>query len=885
MASQAKNVWAVCQPRSDLFSSDLDASVFAISLDSVCQGKADPAYTDPEKFFHRTYLTQALSDLLERVIGRLAGQHRGTPVIRLQTPFGGGKTHTMTALYHIARSPQVVGEHAAIKKILQELSLRQLPANIRVAVLDGRALDVHPRHHAEGISVRTLWGELAIQLGGPEAYELLADADRAQTPPGSERITQLLERYQPALILMDEVVEYLVKAKAVKVGDSNLMEQTSTFLAALSTAVSALPQVVLLVALPSSSLEVSQDDPEAAEWLLQQTVKLFSRVELVETPVARDEVFGVLRQRLFEHLGDPRDHKRAVEAMLAYYEDYAPSFPQQFRTPEYKKRMIDAYPFHPELIDLLYNRWGPHPQFQRTRGALRLLALVVRRIWNAKPKGMLLIQPYHINLRDRMIYGDILKLTERGMESVIDGDILDKARKLEIELGREYASEELGQAIATCILLYNIHGATPDSRLQAVTEEEIRTAVLRPPLNPALVSEMLPRLRERLWYLRWIDNRYQFTVRPNLNKVILDNEQELKEEDLDRRLQQYLSKVAGTGAAIFDVLICPQEPELIPDRERPTLVLLPWNVQQPEEWMRRAVERAGDGPRANRNMLVFLVPDSTRVQRLRQALRRLMALEKIKGSATFRNLLDETDREEVERQLRDKDHEVTAILKGMYEAIWRFGPEGPRKIEPRTPDIIKTGDLSEYVKKVLTDEGVLVQALSPDFLIHAKLVRLESGEETPISQVITIFTGNLGAPLIPNPSTAVRNAVQQGVAQRKWSIKVGGKTYGPKEVIDEVTSSPSAVIVPPEPEPPRIPPPPPPPQVLRLEIRTAADQLHQLMIAAGEIRNLKDATALLVVEDRTGKLAELRPKLEETLRDFGCSITWTELGETLFGGE
>ncbi len=883
MPSQAKNVWAVCRPQSDLFSSDLDASVFAISLESVRQGRADPVYTDPEKFFNRTFLTQALSGLLERVIGRLAGQHRGTPVIRLQTPFGGGKTHTMTALYHIARSPQVVGEHPAIKTILQELSLRSLPANIRVGVLDGRALDVGPRHHPGDISVQTLWGELAVQLGGPEAYQLMADADRARTAPGSDRITQLLESYQPALILMDEVIEYLVKAQAVKVGHSNLTQQTNAFLAALSAAVSALPQTVLVVALPASSLEVSQDNVEAAEWLLQHTQKLFGRVELVETPVARDEVFGVLQQRLFEDLGNPRDHRRAVEAMIQYYEEF--SFPEQYRTREYKERMLAAYPFHPELIDLLYNRWGPHPQFQRTRGALRLLALVVRQIWRARPNGTLLIQPYHIDLRDRNIRGDVIKLTERGMESVVNGDILEKARKIEIDLGREYASEELGQAIATCILLYGIHGATADSKLQGATEEEIRTAVLRPPLNPALVSEILPRLRERLWYLRWVDNRYQFTVRPNLNKVILDKEQELKEEDLDRGLQQYLQKVAGRGAGIFEVLICPQEPEFIPDREHPSLVLLPWNVQQPEEWMRKAVERAGDGPRANRNMLVFLVPDLSHLPKLREALRRLMALERIKGSATFRNSLDETDREEVERQLRDKDHEVTAILKDMYQAIYRFGPDGPRKIEPRTPDIIKSGDLSEYVKKVLKDEGVLIQAVSPDYLIHEKLVSLEPDRGTPISQIRTNFAGNLGSPLIPDPSTAVLHAVQQGVKEGKWRIKVGEKTYGPNEVTDEVTCNLSAVIVPPEPEPPKPPPAPPPVRALRLEIRTAADQLHQLVVAAGEIRSLKNATASLVVEDRTGKLAELQPTLEKILRDFGCSVTWTELEEALFPAE
>jgi uncharacterized protein len=185
-----KRVWEVCEPHPDVFARDPDPSLFAISLHHVVQGHADRDYTDPERFFSRTYMTRALSDLLERVIGRLAGQGRGAPILRLETPFGGGKTHTMTALYHIARNPEELSEHEVIKPILERLNLRALPTGVHVAVLDGRSLEVRERR-INGITIRTLWGELAFQLGGKEGYEMVADADEARIAPGSELIDEL----------------------------------------------------------------------------------------------------------------------------------------------------------------------------------------------------------------------------------------------------------------------------------------------------------------------------------------------------------------------------------------------------------------------------------------------------------------------------------------------------------------------------------------------------------------------------------------------------------------------------------------------------------------------------------------------------------------------
>jgi hypothetical protein len=871
MATQStKRVWEVCEPHPDVFQKDPDPSLFAISLHHVVRGSADRDYTDPERFFSRTYMTRALSDLLERVIGRLAGQERGAPILRLETPFGGGKTHTMTALFHIARSPHALSEHEALQPILQRLNLRSLPGDIHVAVLDGRGLDVRGRRTEDGLTLRTLWGELAYQLGGRAGYEMLADADETRTSPGGDRLTQLLQRYQPALILMDEVLEYLIKARAVKVGDSNLMEQTGAFLGDLTAATSAtkdVPQSVLTVALPASSLEVSAENQEAAERLFQYAKKVLGRMELVETPVAQDEIFGVLRRRLFRSVGHERDHRKAVEALRAYYDEYARFFPDRLRSPDYKERMLQAYPFHPELIDLLYERWGPHPQFQRTRGALRLLALVLRRAWNQRPGSALLIQPHHVDLADRHIRGEVVRLLDSGWDAIVTGDVLQRAGEMERQLGGEYAREQLGKGAATCAFLYSISAATRDV---GATEEEIRTALLRPQINPAMASEVLGRLREGLWYLRYRDRRYLFSAKPNLNKVILDFESEVSEEGVNEAIKSWLDKLAGRGGGVFQMVVAPQGPDLVPDRAQPTLVVLPLEVTGPIAWMTQALQSAGEGLRTNRNMLVFLVPDTARLAALRAAVRRWLALKDVAQSPSFKEM-DREDQEQVKDQLKDKETEVEALLRQAYQDIYRPGDGGGvTRVSSIGPQAIKAKTLDEFVKEALERAGVLLERVAPEYLKDT--LRVEEAREVPLSQVSNLFTGVAGQPIPRDPQKVVHQAVAEGVQQGLFGVRLGERVYMRQEVPEDVLRDPRAVLVSPE-----APPPPPPSQErqpLTLRARTSANLLYPLLQAAQQLKDLREASVSLEVHDPTGEMAKVRPALEKLLRDYGCTVEW-----------
>lgn len=866
-----KPVWEICEPHRDVFSRDPDPSLFAISLHHVACGDGDRDYTDAERFFARTFMTRALENLLERVIGRLAGRGSGAPILRLETAFGGGKTHTMTALLHIARSPQELSSHEAIQPILERLGLRALPGDIRVAVLDGRGLNVRGRSIEGGLTVKTLWGELAYQVGGREGYAMLADADQTCTSPGAGRLTEFLKHYQPVLVLMDEVLEYLIKARAVKVGDSSLMEQTGTFLGDLTAAVSAVPQSVLTVSLPASSLEVPTESKDDAERFFQFAKKIFGRVELVETPVAEDEVFGVLRRRLFQSVGTERDAKKAVDLLRSYYDRYAHAFPDRVLSPDYKERMLRAYPFHPEVVDLLYERWGPHPQFQRTRGALRLLALVIRNLWTRRPGSAFMIQPHHIALSDRHIRGEIVRLLDSSWESIVTGDVLDRAAKLEQELGGDYMKEQLGVGAATCAFLYSISAGMQHS---GATEEEIRMALLRPDINPAMATEVLGRMREQLWYLRYRDRRYLFSARPNLNKVILDFEGQISDDSVTEALERRLGTVAGRGMDIFQMVIAPESPENVPDRAQPTLVLLPLEVEDPLQWMKRAMQSAADRIRANRNMLIFVVPESAKVEALRSVVRRLVALEQVAASPSFREM-DREDQLQVKEQFKDKEAELEGQLRQVYRRVFRPGDPEPVEIRGSNPDAIKATTLDEFVKGTLDQAGVLFERLAPEYL--AETLRLDEECPVPLSQVSNLLTGVVGQPVVANPAGAVQDAIRKGVQEGLFAVRVADRLYHREEVPPDVLNRNDVVLVRATEQ--VATPPPVERRQLQLRVRTSATQLYPLLLAAKEnFSKLTEASLTVEVDDPTGELSDAREQLDRLLRQYGCTVEWIENG-------
>jgi len=834
--------------------------MFAASLHAVESGSADRDYTDPERFFAKTFMTRSLENVLEGVLARLIGlAGRGAPVLRLETPFGGGKTHTMIALYHLVKHPEVAEATEIGERLRERLNIQRLPRDVRVAVLDGVALDVRGRD-VGGIRIQTFWGELAYRLGGKGFYEAIREADEARISPGQAVMKRMLSQAQPVLILMDEVLDYLTRARAIKVGDSNLMEQTASFLRALTAAVNDTPRAVLIVSLPASSLEIPIESREQAEWMFQHMRKVLGRTELIETPVAEDEVFGVLKRRLFRSVGTERVAKRVVDAFTDYYAEYTRFFPEQLRRPQYRERMINAYPFHPEVVDLLYQRWGPHPQFQRTRGALRLLALVLRRLWNGRPSSAFLIQPHHIDLADRYIRAEVVKLLDNAFDAIATGDVVNRAREIDRELGGEYFREELAKGAATCAFLYSVSAGAD---FIGCSEEELRVALLRPHINPAQVSEVLGRLRNNLWFLRYRDRRYFFTAKPNLNKVILDYEQGISDEQVDEAILEHLKGISGVGRSSFQVVIAPKDEYAVPDQPQATLVILPLSLADPEkatEWMKKVVDKT-----TNRNMLIFLAPEKGREEALRSCAKRWLALSAIKRASIFREL-DKEDREEVNEQLRERETELAGLLFSTYNRLFRPAGEGVREIRVALKRDAKT--LAQVVEEALKERGILIESISPDYLTAILPV-----DERPVSiaEVETVLTGSPDQPIVVNPKDAIKRVIREGVERGKFAVKAQGRTFK-GEVPEDVLTDPSLTLVSAEEQPQ-----PQPEEVIPLELKMelGARNLYPLRKVLELIQNTNVRIAV-EIRDEMGELAGKKSDLEELLNDYGVTYQWVK---------
>ncbi|MFQ6090108.1 MAG: DUF499 domain-containing protein, partial [Candidatus Bipolaricaulia bacterium] len=502
---------------------------------------------------------------------------------------------------------------------------------------------------------------------------------------------------------------------------------------------------------------------------------ILGRQNLIETPVAEDEIFGVLRKRLFSNWGDEGVARKVAKAFRKYYSDNAGYFPELVQEKRYEERIVQAYPFHPELIDILQSRWGPHPRFQRTRGALRLLAFVIRDLWQRRPGSAYLIQPWAVDLSDRPLRGWIAELPGGEYETVIISDVLEKGRELERSLKGDYYKESLVTGAATVALLYSISGSP---RELGATEEQVRLGVLRPRLNPAMVAEVLSRMRDQFWYLVYRDRRYRFQTKPNLNRMLQVFERSVEEDELRERLAAHLEAVVGRRKTGFRVVISPASSRDVEDRAEPTLVLTPWDLDDEGNWMKEILEQHGEGVRIYRNALVFVAPERGLLSEATAKARRLVALENLRGSSEFKQLEDE-ERREIESRLRDQREQLQQALRRAYTRLFRpQAPNGLAEVRAHRRELVKAATIAEYAWEVLKEEGQLLERLSPEYLLEKVWTEREAGE-IEFQRLWEAFWQQPGLPILAS-ERALREAIAEG--QRKGLFGTAKKEEATEEL-------------------------------------------------------------------------------------------------------
>ncbi|BCV35016.1 hypothetical protein TUM17377_03440 [Shewanella chilikensis] len=626
----------VARPHRDVLEGTFKQSEFAADITQVANGMAPREYQDAEQFFARTFITEGMRLLLASVAERLAGKG-GDPVVQLQTAFGGGKTHTMLAVYHLASRTVSTDRLQGIPPILDTAGIHDLP-NARVAVIDGINLSVsQPRRHG-GIEANTLWGELAWQLLKEDGYALVADSDRDGTSPGKEVLVQLLTKAAPCVVLMDELVAFLRQLEVGKQFNAGTFDSNITFIQALTEAMKAVPNAMLLASLPESALEVGGTMGQKA---LDSLEKYFARVESIWKPVATEEAFEIVRRRLFEHAGDIGVVQGIAQQYSDFYRHNAAKFPAETQSSHYYDRLCRSYPIHPEVFDRLYEDWSTLDKFQRTRGVLQYMAIVIHRLWVADNRDAL-IMPGSLPLDDSNVRGKSIHYLPQGWEPVIEKEV-DGNRSMAADIDKN--DTRFGQYHAARRVMRTVFlGSAPSSGDQmhrGLEAERILLGSCSPEQTLATFEDVLAKLKDKLTYLYADKSRMWLDTKPNLRREMESRKTNISErEQLIPLLKSTITKSFGTPQLIDGIHVFTPASD-VPDEfgKGPRLVVLPADsfsaysraaaTNQAFKTALSILQRRGEQPRVKQNRLVFLAADYDSLARLKEAGRTYLAWQSI----------------------------------------------------------------------------------------------------------------------------------------------------------------------------------------------------------------------------------------------------------------
>lgn len=734
----------VVRPHDDVRSGDLAMGTFAANLAAVAFRPADQhrVYADAEAFFEATYLTDAMRRIADDVLGVLAGE-AGNRVLQLRTPFGGGKSHTLLGLYHLAkdRAGSVAGARG-------ELDGAPDPGPVRVAVISGEFHDPARGREVDGRRISTLWGEVAYQLGGWDAYDAMLVDGEESTPPTSDLLVPLLSE-APALLLLDELLVNLVKSKAIVTGDTTLATLALTFVQNLSEAVNQAPGAVMVYSLQASVGEAVQD-----EQMLASLEHIAARLDARREPVTGDDVLHVVQRRLFETRGDG-----AVAAAVA--ERYAGMLQQELEssaeTDEQRReaagtaesirsRIIDAYPFHPALIDLMYERWGSLPTYQRTRGALQFLATVVHALWAPDAQAQALIGPGDVDLADEHVRTTFFEQVgeANAYSAVVQADFLgdDAGTKVvDRRIGRtspELERLRVGTRVATAIALLSFGAREGEER--GALERDIVEASLVPSLDGNLVRSALHDLRRQtLLYLHYTGRRYRFEPTPNLNKLIVTEEQKLQPDEVLEVVRAHVERAIGGGAG-QQIAVWPADASKIADG-LPVFVTayLSPDASDAHEFLTGLVEHGPQGRRKHKNGLALVLPKSVLAEQARASARTLTAVGALLARGSQHQFSGE-QRAELKERAGEAQAALDTAAGQMYSRVMlpagADGPDGVRFDEIDLGTVLAAGrTVQERVRDALTN--YVFDSLTPARL--RSLTKLDDRGSVPCDEIADAF--------------------------------------------------------------------------------------------------------------------------------------------------
>lgn len=667
-------------PHLDIRQGRLDESVFAANLAEVALGGGREIYSNPVLFFSKTFFTSGIKTIAKTVIKGLNGtEDAENRVMSLQTGFGGGKTHTLISLYHICKWGKKAAKSDSVVELLNYTGVPDFES-ANIAVFTNTTNDPVQGRQVEGITINTLWGELAFQLGGKAAYELIRKNDEQLISPAG-LFKQVLVASRPALVLIDELADYCVKASGRKVGNSSLADQTISFMQELTQAVSETANCVAIITLPASPTEVG--NTAQAHQILNALEQRVRRVGSDTKPVADEEIYEVIRRRLFEDIGDSAQIEAIASRYLQMYQELWMELPSNATKSEYKEKIKRSYPFHPELVDVFRLRWASSHSFQRTRGVLRLLASIVSDLWsrqNALTGPNLLIDTGDVNFANLdALTGQLKSLFGNAFEAVITADVSGTtSNAFKIDQNKpQYRQWNLAESIASTILL-NSFGS--DGANKGVAISDIKLNLLEPDgFNHNSINGALDEFEATAFYLYYAqtgtNRRFWFHTKPNINILINQVKNDITTSEVEAEVLKRVNEKSRMVQP-FNVLVNPSGD--VPEQSKLTLVILSLQhcadasniADNTTKYVEQIATKKGNSDRLYRNTMLFLAPsDYGRVQ-LVVAVKDYLACKKI--SDDYGSQLERDQKEDLRKKIDETSKQVEVALVNAYSALLKY---------------------------------------------------------------------------------------------------------------------------------------------------------------------------------------------------------------------
>lgn len=782
----------VITPHDDVASGKYQQAEFAADLWQVQLGKGFSEYRDPSEFFRRTYLTNNLKQLLGDAIRRLAGTG-GDPVVQIQTNFGGGKTHTMLALYHLF-SNTAISEMSGMDEIVKD-GTPSYSAN-RVVLVGTKISPGRPDIKQDGTKIRTLWGELAWQLGyeaggleeAHRAYEIVRADDEKSTNPG-DILRHLLDKYGPSLILIDEWVAYARQLRDEGELPAGSFETQFTFAQALSESAAAAKDCLVVVSLPASDAVESPhphtDDIEVGgtrgRTALSRLHNALGRIESPWRPASADESFEIVRRRLFQPITDRSKFSMRDNIAREFRDLYCANkqeFPSECADVDYEKRIIAAYPIHPEVFERLYADWSTLQNFQRTRGVLRLMASVIHNLWDKGDQNPLIL-PSDISLEDSRVQAELTHYLSENWIAVIESDIdgmNSVPQKLDGDipnLGKHRACRKVARSI------YLGSAPLPAAANKGVEDRRIKLGCAVPGESPTIFGDAIRRLAGSATHLYQDGTRYWYSTQPTVTKLAESRADEYRRDSdkINQEIRTRLEKNMRVRGDFNRVHVFPSSGQDVQDDKDAGLVVLDPSVPHAKGTNEGAINAAqeileskGSSPRFFKNTLAFLAADNTHLQDLVAHVGLYLAWKSILDDRESLNLPPNQVRQ-AQSQCNDVDETVNVAIGNVYSRLLVPVQKTPRSdVEWQSIKISGQDHLAVLVsKKMIKDELLVTDLAGTRLRMEMDKIPLWRGDSVEIQQLVDDFARYSYLPILKN-SAVLLDAIRKGLSMMMWEV-------------------------------------------------------------------------------------------------------------------